>query len=158
MESLPAMTTFCKFMGSAAWRSHLISAAPGRSSTGSRACGGHWFPRRALPPAPAIPPTLRRNCSFFLFFRLLFNLRFGSALARLFFALGAQSPPKMEPKPSQNRTENDPKFDVMLRTLKNESEQTIPHFSLFLLVQKFPKSSQNHTTIRFYLQSHSKTL
>ena len=51
----------------------------------------------------------------------------------------------MEPKPFQNPAQQAPKFDVMLRTLKSESEQTLPHFSLFLLIPNPPKSSGNRT-------------
>ena len=52
-------------------------------------------------------------------------------------------PPKMEPKHSQNPAQEAPKFDVMLRTLKSESEQTLPHFCSFLLIPDTPKSARN---------------
>ena len=114
--------------------------------------------RSALPPAPAIPPTLPRNSTFSCFFRLLFRHRFRIALQRLFFALGAPKPPKMEPKPSQNRAQNAPEIDLMLRTPKNDFEQTLTHFCSFLHIQGPPKSSRNRTKIRSYLPMPLKTV
>ena len=111
-----------------------------------------------LPPAPAIPPTPRRQIDFLLFFRLLFRHRLQTALERLFFALGAPKPPKMEPKPSQNRAQNAPEIDLMLRTPKNDFEQTLPHFCSFLHIQGPPKSSRNRTRIRSYLPMPLKTV
>ena len=99
--------------------------------------------RRALPPAPAIPPTPRRKSNFSLFFRLLFRRRLQTALERLFFALGAPKPPKMEPKPSQNGARNASEIDLMLRTQKSDFEQTLPHFCSFLAFRALQKSSRN---------------
>ena len=65
------------------------------------------------------------------FYRLVVRLPFQIALERHFFALGTEKPPKMEPKPSQNPAENASEIDLMLRTLKIESEQTLPHFGSF---------------------------
>ena len=69
------------------------------------------------------------------FYRLVFRLPFQTALERNFFALGIQKSPRMEPKPSQNPVENASEIDLMLRTLKSESEQTLPHFCSFLPLQ-----------------------
>ena len=124
----------------------LKSAAPvvELASSGSRACGVHSVnARSALPPAPAIPPTPPRPTDFLLFFRLLFRHRFRTALARLFFALRAPKPPKMEPKPSQNGARNASEIDLMLRTLKSDFEQTLPHFCSFLAFRALQKSSRN---------------
>ena len=49
----------------------------------------------------------------------------------------------MQPKPSQNPAQNSPKVDVMLRTLKTESEQKVPHFCSFLLFPNLAKSASN---------------
>ena len=69
----------------------------------------------------------------------------------------SQNPAKTEPKPSQNPVQNAPKFDVKLRTPKNESEQTLPHFSSFLLIPNTPKSasnrSQNAAKVRLILDN-----
>jgi len=73
------------------------------------------------------------------FYRLLFRLAFQTALERHFFALGTEKPPKMEPKPSQNRTQNASEIDLMLRTLKSESEQTLAHFCLSVRHENRPK-------------------
>ena len=81
------------------------------------------------------------------FYRLLFWLAFQLALERHFFALGTEKPPKMEPKPSQNPVENASKIDLMLRTLKSESEQTLLHFCSFLPLRAPRKSSQNRLQI-----------
>ena len=111
-----------------------------------------------LPPFRRPLPERRRPTDFLLFFRLLFRRRFRTALERLFFALGAPKPPKMEPKPSQNRAQNAPEIDLMLRTPKNDFEQTLPHFCSFLHIQGPPKSSRNRTRIRSYLPMPLKTV
>ena len=92
------------------------------------------------------------------FYRLLFWLAFQLALERHFFALGTEKPPKMEPKPSQNGTQNASEIDLMLRTLKSDFEQTLPHFCSFLHIQGPPKSSRNRTRIRSYLPMPLKTV
>ena len=77
------------------------------------------------------------------FYRLLFWLAFQLALERHFFALGTEKPPKMEPKPSQNGAQNASEIDLMLRTLKSDFEQTLPHFCSFLAFRALQKSSRN---------------
>ena len=77
------------------------------------------------------------------FYRLLFWLPFQLALERHFFALGTEKPPKMEPKPSQNGARNASEIDLMLRTLKSDFEQTLPHFCSFLAFRALQKSSRN---------------
>ena len=104
------------------------------------------------------PAALSRNSAFSLFFRLLFRRRLRTVLERLFFALGAPKPPKIEPKPSQNRAQNAPEIDLMLRTPKSDFEQTLPHFCSFLHIQGPPKSSRNRTRIRSYLPMPLKTV
>ena len=62
-----------------------------------------------------------------------------------------QNPPKTEPKPSQNPTENAPKSNrkcskcSKMRQPKIKSEQTLPHFCSFLLCPNAQKSSENRT-------------
>ena len=90
------------------------------------------------------------------FYRLHFSRPFRTALERHFFALGSEKPPKMEPKPSQNPVENVSKIDLMLRRLKSESEQTLPHFCSFLPLQAARKSSQNRLRNRFSLRCSQK--
>ena len=90
------------------------------------------------------------------FYRLIFWLAFQVALERHFFALGTEKPPKMEPKPSQNRAQDASEIDLMLRTLKSESEQTLPHFCSFLLIQAPRKSSQNRLKISMPLRCSKK--
>ena len=77
------------------------------------------------------------------FYRLVFGLAFQLALERHFFALGPEKPPKMESKPSQNAAQNAFEIDLMLRTLKSDFEQTLPHFCSFLLFRALQKSSWN---------------
>ena len=62
-----------------------------------------------------------------------------------------QNPPKMEPKPCPNPVQNASKFDIMLQTLKIESEQTLPHFSSFLLFPNLQKPAYNQpkTDLKF---------
>ena len=136
---------------------------PPPSSSLPRAGAGRVRPtlvnaRSALSPAPAIPPTPGENSKFSHFFRLLFRRRLQTALERLFFALGAPKPPKMEPKPSQNRAQNAPEIHLMLRTPKSHFEQTLPHFCSFLHIPGPPKSSRNRTRIRSYLPMPLKTV
>ena len=83
-----------------------------------------------------------------LVFRLLFRLAFQTALEAHFFALETEKPPKMEPKPSQNLAENASEIDLMLRTLKSESEQTLPHFCSFLLIPDTQKSQKKRTQMQ----------
>ena len=75
------------------------------------------------------PGHPRTEISRVAFFRIVFRLAFQTALETHFFALEIEKPPKMEPKPSQNPAENASEIDLMLRTLRIESEQTLPHFS-----------------------------
>ena len=89
---------------------------------------------------PGHPPG---EISRVTFYRLLFWLAFQLALERHFFALGTEKPPKMEPKPSQNRAQNASEIDLMLRTLKSDFEQTLPHFCSFLACRALQKSSRN---------------
>ena len=49
----------------------------------------------------------------------------------------------MEPKPSQNGARNASEIDLMLRTLKSDFEQTLPHFCSFLAFRALQKSSRN---------------
>ena len=49
----------------------------------------------------------------------------------------------MESKPSQNGAQNAPEIDLMLRTLKSDFEQTLPHFCSFLAFRALQKSSRN---------------
>ena len=49
----------------------------------------------------------------------------------------------MEPKPCPNPAQNASNFHIMWRTLKNESEQTLPHFSSFLLFPNLQKPALN---------------
>ena len=90
------------------------------------------------------------------FYRLVFRLPFQTALERHFFALGTEKPPKMEPKPSQNRAQDASEIDLMLRTLKSESEQTLPHFGSFLAFRALQKSSQNRLKNSMPLTSSKK--
>ena len=90
------------------------------------------------------------------FYRLHFSRPFRTALERHFFALSSEKPPKIEPKPSQNPVENVSKIDLMLRRLKSESEQTLPHFCSFLPLQAARKSSQNRLRNRFSLRCSQK--
>ena len=50
---------------------------------------------------------------------------------------------KMEQKYGPNWSKNAWKFDVMLRTPKDESEQTLPHFCSFLVFRRLQKSCQH---------------
>ena len=90
------------------------------------------------------------------FYRLLFWLAFQLALERHFFALGTEKPPKMEPKPSQNGARNASEIDLMLRTLKSDFEQTLPHFCSFLAFRALQKSSQNRLKNSIPLTSSKK--
>ena len=90
------------------------------------------------------------------FYHLVFRLPFQTALERHFFALGTEKPPKMEPKASQNPVENASEIDLMLRTLKSESEQTVPHFCSFLPLQAPRKWSQNRLRNCFPLRCSPK--
>ena len=49
----------------------------------------------------------------------------------------------MEPKPSQNGVPNQSEIDLMLRTLKSDFAQTLPHFCSFLRFRALQKSSRN---------------
>ena len=91
-----------------------------------------------------------------MFFRLLFRRRLQTALERLFFAPGAPKPPKMEPKPSQNRAQNASEIDLMLRTLKSDFEQTLPHFCSFLAFRALQKSSRNRLKNSIPVRSSKK--
>ena len=94
---------------------------------------------RAGPPRySGFPGNLRVT-----FYRLVFWLPFQLALERHFFALGTEKPPKMEPKPSQNGARNASEIDLMLRTLKSDFEQTLPHFCSFLAFRALQKPSRN---------------
>ena len=122
-----------------------------------QACWTHRFPRRALSPAPAIPPTLPRICTFLFFFRLLFRHPFRTALERLFFGDEAQDRPKLDPKPTQNPAPHAPQIDIMLRKPHIGILQTLPHFCSFLTFQTPCKSSRNRLQIGFHLQRLTKT-
>ena len=91
------------------------------------------------------------------FYRLLFWLAFQLALERHFFALGAEKPPKMEPKPSQNGVQNVSEIDLMLRTQKSDFEQTLPHFCSFLPFPAHRKSYQNRLRIRIHFANLQET-
>ena len=90
------------------------------------------------------------------FSRLVFRLLFQTALEGHFFALGTEKPPKMEPKPSQNGAQNASEIDLMLRTLKSDFEQTLPHFCSFLLFRALQKSSGNRVKKSIPLTSSTK--
>ena len=122
---------------------------PGRDSLGETL----WKESlRARP--PRYPELLGVSCM--TFYRLLFRLAFQLALERHFFALDSEKPPKMEPKPSQNRAQNASEIDLMLRTLKSDFEQTLPHFCSFLAFRALQKSSQNRLKNSIPLTSSKK--
>ena len=91
------------------------------------------------------------------FYRLVFGLAFQLALERDFFALGTEKPPKMEPKPFQNGAQNASEIDLMLRTLKSDFEQTLPHFCSFLAFRALQKSSRNRLKNSIPVTSSKKT-
>ena len=115
---------------------------PGRDSLGESL--SLWKDSFRAGPA-RYPKSVGVSCM--TFYRLLFRLAFQLALERHFFALDTEKPPKMEPKPSQNPTQSASEIDLMLRTLKIESEQTLPYFSSFSPLKKPRKSSQNRLQI-----------
>ena len=63
----------------------------------------------------------------------------------------------MEPKPSQNLIQNASEIDLMLRTLKSESEQTLPHFCSFLPLQAPRQCSENRLRNSFPLRCFTKS-
>ena len=109
----------------------------------------HFNPPPAGGPPPytglhRTPPwqAFRHFSAFFGFETHLENaLAFNTPFRQLLTPTWSQNPAKTEPKPSQNPVQNAPKFDVKLRTPKSESEQTLPHFSSFLLIPNAPKSA-----------------
>ena len=128
--------------------SPLLDRLPWIASPGSP--GTESF--RAGPPRyPGFPGNPRVT-----FYRLLFWLAFQVALERHFFALGSEKPPKMEPKPSQNGARNASEFDLMLRTLKSDFEQTLPHFCSFLAFRALQKSSRNRLKNSIPVRSSKK--
>ena len=128
-ERLPGSAS----LGAIPWES-----LPGRDSLGEILSLWKESLRAGPPSAPKLPKITRVT-----FYRTFFRLAFQTALERHFFALGTEKPPKMEPKPSQNRAQNPSEIDLMLRTLKSDSEQTLPHFCSFLAFRALQKSSRN---------------
>ena len=131
-ERVSGMLTSAHLPGNAS-RGMPLGNPPGKTHLPGNASWGmplRESPFRASPAsARSYPELLGVPCM--TFYRLHFSCPFRTALERHFFALGSEKPPKMEPKPSQNPVENVSKIDLMLRRLKSESEQTLPHFCSF---------------------------
>ena len=144
-KSMPKASPGRDFLGDTPWEclpgSDSLGEPPWESLPGRDSLGETPWKDSFRAGPPRYPKFL--EVPRMTFYRLLFRLAFRSALERHFFGLGTEKLPKMEPKPSQNPVENVSKVDFMMRRLKSESEQTLPHFCSFLLLQVARKSSQN---------------